>query len=81
MVQLFFTFIPNELIFTEESSSRPTYLEDDIAIVVGLDVVQSHDAWQVERAVDSAGQLAAVVKLSDVLRGKGWVQHVLYVIQ
>lgn len=79
MVKLFFTFIPNELIFTEEGSS--TYLEDDIAIVVGLDVVQSHDAWQVERAVDSAGQLAAVVQLSDVLRGKGWVQHVLYVIQ
>ena len=57
------------------------YLEDDVAVVVCLDVVQPDDAREVGVAVDRPHLLPASVQLLDVVQGVGWVQHVHNVSQ
>lgn len=56
-------------------------LQNDVAVVIGLDIIQTDDSRGVQRPIDSSGQPLGFVQVGDVVVVKGRVEHVLDVVQ
>ena len=58
-------------------------LQDDIAVVIGFDVVQSDDPWQIQSSIHCPALFVifGFINEIDFLLSERWIQDILYVIQ
>lgn len=59
------------------NSDSYSYLQHHVGIVIGFDIVETYNAWQVCCSIIGTVQFTLLVKPCNVLLGESWLQYIL----